>query len=215
MTHRSLALVFLASLWFAQPSFAQDEPAPASPSVENEIPPGEPEKPKAQAGPIEEPIAEGSIKDASEKRRPYTLSLMAYMPWWRGIAGGLKVGGEIPIVHNGFIPKVNDSFSLEPSFAFAYGRYTYSAVFADFNVLYLTPALSAIWSFYFSPKFRLYAAVSLGYTIVSVVDDDITGGYNYFYHDFAVGMFYDFAQHWSFRADVGYSGLRAGIAYLF
>lgn len=215
MTHRSLALVFLASLWFAQPGFAQDELAPSSSgSVDNEMPPGDPPKVKKEEGPIVEPIPEGSIKDVSEKRRPYTISALGYMGYWYGLSGGLRLSGEIPIMHNGFIPKINDSFSLEPSFAFAYGNYAHSAVYGDFSVVRLIPAVSAMWSFYFKTNFRAYAALSLGYTIVTGQDSNVSGNYGYFYHDFAVGIFYDFAKHWALRADVGYTGIHAGLAFL-
>jgi hypothetical protein len=80
-----------------------------------------------------------------------------------------------------------------------------------------TPALSALWSFYFNPKLRVYGSVSLGYTIVNVTNysnSRYAFDFDYFYHEVSVGMFYDFAKHWSLRADLGYMGMRVGIAFL-
>jgi hypothetical protein len=227
VTHRSYALALVWSLGLslglsaasASSALAQDEAqtpntAATSGSIDNEMPPGDPPKVKQQEiG--EAPPAEGSIRDNAEKRRPYAVSLLAAMPWLYSIGGGARVAGEIPVVHNGFIPSINDSFSLEPLFEFSYGL-QHNTVWEDVHGISLTPALSVLWSFYFKPQLRAYAAFSFGYTIVL---DDYEGNgadlnLNHFHHNFAVGMFYDVAQHWSVRAEIGYQGLRAGIAYL-
>jgi hypothetical protein len=178
------------------------------------MPPGDP--PKAKKGEVlEAPPAEGSIKDISEKRRPYTISLQAAVPWLYSIGIGGRVSGEIPIMHNGFIPGINDSFSLEPMFELSYGlQRPLSTGFIDTHAVSYTPALSILWSFYFLPQLRAYLNLNFGYSIV--VDDHKPENLNlnHFHHSVSVGMFYDFAKHWAVRADLGYEGLRAGIAYL-
>ena len=235
VTHRSLArrtarfvslargtarfdLVLLASLFVAQPAFAQDEPAAAPTSsttdIENEAPPGDP--PKVEKVVVEEKPAEGSIKDSSPKRRPYGVSLDMHVPWLDGVGIGFKVSAEIPVMHNGFLPSVNDSFSLEPRFLMARQRwYSYSR-FDDLYVLSFTPAIAAIWSFYFKTNLRAYAFVTMGYSIVNNTNyDDIDlGTLSRFYHDVGVGGYWDFAAHWALRAELGYAGMRIGIAYL-
>jgi hypothetical protein len=213
--HRSFALALLASLWLTPAALAQDEAAPATTSsIDNEMPP--PDAPRAKKqDPSEAPPAEGSIKDASEKRRPYGVSLQAAFPWLYSIAGGFRISGEIPIMHNGFIPSINDSFSLEPLFELTYGRPTNTWASDQVHAINYTPALSILWSFYFKTNLRAYANLTLGWTIV---DDDYPGpgdlDLSHFHHNFSVGMFYDFKPHWSVRAEIGYAGIRAGIAYL-
>jgi hypothetical protein len=211
-----LALVLLASLFVAQPTFAQDlgeSSGSSSGGIDNEMPPGDPPKPPPAAVLEEKPI-EGSIKDVSEKRRPYGVSLDAYMPWLGGFGGGFKVSAEIPIMHNGFIPSINDSFSLEPRFMFSYQSWSSFQARDDLYVMGFTPAAAAVWSFYFKTNLRLYAFVALGFTIVKAANFEVNGLSNRFYHDVGPGMYWDFAQHWSLRAELGYSGMRLGITYL-
>jgi hypothetical protein len=219
VTDRRFALVLLASLFVALPAFAQDDPAAApaasSSDIENEMPPGDP--PPAPKVVVEEKPVEGSIRDVSEKRRPYGVSLDVHVPWLEGIGVGFKLGAEIPIMHNGFIPSINDSFSLEPRFLMAYQRWTSFTRYDDLYVMSFTPAIAALWSFYFKTNLRAYAFVSLGYTIVTKAnhtDDSTSGLAGRFYHDVGVGGFWDFAQHWALRAEIGYSAFRVGIAYL-
>jgi hypothetical protein len=208
--------LFLLGALVALPALAQDlgeSPSAGSSDIDNEMPPGDPPKPPPAAV-IEEKPVEGSIKDTSEKRRPYGVSLDAYLPWLGGFGGGFKVSAEIPIAHNGFIPSINDSFSLEPRFMFSYQSWTSFAARDDLYVMGFTPAAAAVWSFYFKTNLRLYAFVALGYTIVKAANIDVTGLSHRFYHDVGPGLYWDFAQHWSLRAEVGYSGMRLGITYL-
>jgi hypothetical protein len=215
---RLLASVLLASLFVAQPTLAQDDPAApaaASTDIENEMPPGDP--PPAAKVVVEEKPEAGSIRDITEKRRPYGVSLDMHVPWLEGIGIGFKIGAEIPIMHNGFLPSVNDSFSLEPRFLMAYQYWRSFQRVDNMYVLSFTPAIAALWSFYFKTNLRAYAFVSMGFTIVSAVTEiqgSTDGLSNRFYHDVGVGGFWDFAAHWSLRAEMGYAGMRVGIAYM-
>lgn len=167
-----------------------------------------------EAPPAHEASGSG-IKDTSIHHRPYSASALLYVPWWYGIGIGLKLGFEIPIVHDGFIPKLNDSFSLEPSFTFAYSTY-YST--NDVSLVRYTPAISALWSFYLSDRFRVYGALNLGLTVLTYHDDlayfDHDNSY-YFYGELAAGLFYNFSDVFALRAELGWQGLRGGIAFQF
>lgn len=213
------ALGLVASLVVFPPAFAQDEldskPAAPAGDIEHEAPPGDP--PRVAKVVVEEKPAEDSIKDASPKRRQMGLSLDMYVPWLEGVGIGFKLGFEIPIMHNGFLPSVNDSFSLEPRFLMAYQKWRSFAAYDDLHVMAYTPAIAALWSFYFKSNLRAYAFVSLGYTIADNVDYDdrlVKGLENRFYHDVGVGGFYDITKHWSARAEIGYAGMRLGIAFM-
>jgi hypothetical protein len=210
---RTVAIIGVCALFSARAA-AQDVPPPSAGAETANPPP--PPPPNYSTQPAAAPT--GGIRDASEHRRPFTLSVLAYVPWWYGVGIGARVGFEIPIVHDGFIPSLNDSISLEPSFAFAYSTWNTFSYYDDLHALRYTPALAALWSFYFSPKFRVYGSVNLGYTIVSYTGDQ--GGYDfsnedYFYYEICAGLFYDFSQHLSVRAEVGWQALRGGLAVLF
>lgn len=157
------------------------------------------------------------IKDTSDHRRPMTLSLMAYIPWWYGIGIGFSTAFEIPIMHNGFLPNVNDSFSIEPSFGFAYVDY-YSGWDDDYALLF-RPAVAALWSFYLKENLRVYGIVNFGYTRVNRYWNDRVGdvsrGYNDFYGEAGAGVVWNFAERWAVRGEVAFHGIRGGINFQF
>jgi hypothetical protein len=158
-----------------------------------------------------------SIKDAGAHRRPFALALLGYVPWFHGIGIGVSTAFEIPIVHDGFIPRLNDAFSIEPSFGFAYLDH-YGDVEGDYALLF-RPALGAKWSFYLLPALRVYALLSFGYSRVNHyfepgavperASDDL------FYGDLGAGVEWSFAAHAALRAEVAPQGLRAGVSILF
>lgn len=159
-------------------------------------------------------IAVGSIRDASPKERPVGISAMAWIPWWYGLGIGGKAGVEIPVAHDGFLPSVNDSFSLEPSLSIA--SVDHGMLIVDIPTIHVLPAVAGIWSFHFSEHFRLYGAVSLGYGIVSYDDADYDGaGFNYLYTELNAGLGYKLADAVALRAEVGWHGLRGGLQLLF
>lgn len=156
------------------------------------------------------------IKDTSPHRRPMAISGMAYVPWWYGIGIGFSAAFEIPIMHDGFLPNLNDSFSIEPSFGFAYVDY-YSSWDDDYALLF-RPAVAALWSFYLKENLRVYGIVNFGYTRLnrywknSTIDD--SRGYNYFYGEAGAGVFWSFAERWAVRGEVAFHGIRGGISFL-
>jgi hypothetical protein len=182
------------------------------PAAEAAPPP--PPPPTFVSTPAPAPL-EGSIRDVTPHTRPYTLSALAYVPWWYGLGIGVKAGFEITLVPDGFIPSINDSFSLEPSFSFAYSRWN-SFAGVDLNALRYTPAISALWSFHFSPRFRAYGALNLGYTIVTYTGEwaDYYRDGSYFYGELSAGLFYNVSERVALRAEVGWQGLRGGLSIL-
>ena len=106
---------------------------------------------------------------------------------------------------------------IEPSFGFSYTSLGYGVLDDDVNYINFTPAVYGTWSFHFSHEFRAYGAVGLGWNIGTVTGDydfDVDAD-NRFYWDVAAGVFYDVASALSLRGEVGYGGLKAGIALLF
>lgn len=149
---------------------------------------------------------------------------MFYAPWWyHGIGAGGMVRYEIPIVKNGFIPAINDQFSLEPALGFAwqrgYGDYC-DVPGADCRKYYgergtITPVVYGVWSFHITSKFRPYAALGLGADIGIDSDDDWHFHPSNFFFDSAVGLFYRFATPVALRAEIGSGGPKVGLSFYF
>jgi hypothetical protein len=204
--------------------FAQDTAAPAETSSPSASPAYEPYKPAPEGSGSASGGGGGggggsTIKDTSAHRRPMTLSGLAYVPWWYGIGIGMSVGFEIPIMHDGFIPSLNDSFSIEPSFGFAYLDYYYYGNVDNDYALMFRPAVGALWSFYLKPNLRVYGIINFGYTRINRYYDEASTslkyGYNYFYGEAGAGVIWNFAEKWAVRGELAFHGLRGGINYSF
>ena len=150
-----------------------------------------------------------SITDWATHTRDTDLSVMLWLPWYYGFGVGGVVRYEIPIVPDGFIPHVNDEFSLEPNIGIA------ASGCCGESWITIAPALYGTWSFNFSKEFRAYATLGLGYSF-GVYSGAVQGlGYNYFFWDLAAGIFYRWTNAMAFRAELGSQGLKAGISFFF
>jgi hypothetical protein len=198
--------------------------APHAASAQDDLPPPPPPPAAAPApaptyqAPPPETYKPGTLRDSSEHTRPMMLSLQAYLPWFNGLGFGGKLGFEFPIVHQGFISSLNDYISIEPSFSIASVDYSYGIDLegfdADNNLTQLIPAVAGIWSFHLSEEFRVYGSVALGfgfYTGDIYNDENI----NFFYGEVLVGLVYRVGGIFALRAEIGWRGLRGGVAFLF
>jgi hypothetical protein len=139
--------------------------------------------------------------------------VLLWLPYYYGFGVGVQVRYEIPIVPNGFIPPINDSFSLEPSFGIAWTNYDYAA--AGYGIVNFTPALYGLWRFHFSKEFSAYGGLGLGVNIGVVTEP--YGGFQptYFYWDPCIGVNYKWVSSVAFRADLGAQGLKVGFSFYF
>jgi hypothetical protein len=198
----SLVFVISGSLLVANLASAQDS-AYASPQPQ-----------PVYASPAVSSGAPGTIKDRGTHDRPVQLSAQLYIPWFWGIGIGARLGGEIPVVKDGFISSINDSFSIEPAFYFAYSNY-YGNYVDDVNLLQYTIAVAGVWNFHLKPNLTVYGALSVG-----VVIRDWTNVDDRYWNDnkgapfieLAPGVKWKFAERVSLRAEVGWYGPRGGIA---
>ena len=101
--------------------------------------------------------------DWTVQHRTSDLSVLAWLPWYYGFGVGGELRYEIFVLPTGFIPTINDAFSIEPSIGLAYTAY--GVPHYTWSVTDIAPALYGIWSFYFSTPFRLYLGLGLGYNI--------------------------------------------------
>lgn len=156
--------------------------------------------------------ARDSITDNSPKRRPESASVLAYVPWYHGLGFGLTGRFEIPVVHNGFIRSLNNSFSIEPSFGVDWSHWGPNG--ASYDVVDITPAVYGVWTFYISREFNAYGGLGLGFNvgIVSGTHPDTFTG-DYFYWDPVVGIHYKVSRDIALRAEAGAQGLKGGVTF--
>jgi hypothetical protein len=154
-----------------------------------------------------------SITDTSVHMRQPDLSLLLWLPFYYGFGVGAEVRFEFPVLPDGFIPSINDEFSLEPSFGIASTRYGVEG--SDVAIVNFAPALYGIWSFHFSEQFRAYGGLGLGFNFATY-----TGTYRgfqpaYFYWDLVAGISYKFTRDVGFRGEIGPQGFKAGVSFYF
>lgn len=150
------------------------------------------------------------LMDTSPQDRSNQLSFWLGLPFAYGFGLDVGVRFSIPLVKNGFIPRLNNSFELEFGGDLAYylGYYTYSVI-----IPYVEAAVR--WTFYIVPKFAAYAKVGLGlgYAITAY------SGFTPFYLSipFSVGILYWITPSFALRAEAGggydYYGVRIGIGF--
>jgi hypothetical protein len=154
----------------------------------------------------------GSLLDRSPQHRSQMLSVFLGLPYgyfyYGGVPFGLGARYLIPIVHDGFLSAVNDSFNIEfgVDFSGVMGRTFYPV---------LSIPVELMWQFHFTPKFSAYAKVgialefnlvsycSVGYCRTVVTAGGIGG----------VGLMYKFTDKISFRAELGYPWVKVGLGF--
>lgn len=158
---------------------------------------------------------QGAINDASAQRRAQMISGFIGIPAWYWGYGGFpfSVGGRFyqPILHDGFIPPVNDSFGLE------FGADFVGIGARSFGGIVGLP-IEGLWAFHFTPKFAAYMKLGLalelyfgtlywpygGYTSTVAVGLQPIAG---------VGGWYKFSDKVSLRFELGYPGLKVGLGF--
>ncbi len=197
----SLVLVLSGSLVAASVAAAQDT-AYASPQPQ-----------PVYASPAPSSGAPGTLKDKSTHDRPISLSAQAYIPWWYGIGIGVRLGGEIPIVKDGFISALNDSVSIEPWLTLAYSSY-YG--WGEGHMGRYGFGVSGLWNFHLKPSLTVYGMVSIGAEIQRLTWDN-NGDYHHTrgrpFIELAPGVKWHFADRIALRAELGWYGPRGGISF--
>ncbi|MEY4514693.1 MAG: hypothetical protein RLZZ450_6815 [Pseudomonadota bacterium] len=214
----SLIVILGGSLLFVQAASAQGDPGYSSGPQPVYAAPG-----GATVGPRS---AGGGIRDNGPHARPMTASALLSTPWRYGFGIGVTGAFEIPIVHDGFIPSINNSFSIEPFLTIAWNNYGLGSagcglVGCDDNphAWEYTPGVAGLWSFYFSPRLRAYAAVRAGVTVLAVRHDAGFERFDkttpYFFGELAPGIVWNVTDNIALRADIGWwSGLKGGVSFL-
>jgi hypothetical protein len=154
------------------------------------------------------------LKDRSHHERPPMFSFFLNVPWWYGIGIGGGLRFTIPIVPDGFIPKLNDSFELEVGADYEYHRYSV------LNYHAIIIPIEARWTFYFFPELAAYAKLGLGVEIgLGGVALPFGGGIGYgatVYHNIlSPGILYKIGDSIWLRGELWYRGLKIGLGFEF
>lgn len=144
--------------------------------------------------------APGGLLDESPQERSHMLSVFAFLPW--GYGGGAAVRYSIPIVPQGFISKLNDSFDLE------FGADFYSHW--GFDYFGVIGVAEARWTFQVLPKLGVYGKAAVGVRY----DTDPGWGFDP-YVDFVPGVIFQVTETLALRGELGYHGFRAGLGFSF
>lgn len=154
----------------------------------------------------------GGILDASHHNRNQQISAFAFMPWAYGF--GFGVGGRyaLPIAKDGFIPTLNDSLELELGLDAWYA--SWGALGFSYGYVGLAaPVAEAAWTFHITSQFDAYAKLGAGLRFNFWVDSYASGSTVNFYLISSVGINYKFTEKTMLRAELGYTGLRAGLGF--
>lgn len=161
----------------------------------------------------------GGLFDTSEHERPQMLSVYGILPWGYGFGFGAAARYGIPIVKQGFIPKLNDSVELEFGGDLWFASYNYGFLGSSYDYGYtgLLIPVEGQWSFHLTPRVTTYAKVGLGWNFYFWNTDDRVGDLSGsgFWWNTAWGATYRVGESMFLRGEVGVTGLKAGLALTF
>lgn len=155
---------------------------------------------------------QGGLLDRSPQRRSQELSFFLGLPYnyfYYGFGVGLGARYYIPILHDGFIPAVNDEFGIEfgADFTGAFGGYFLPIIDIPVEVM---------WNFHFTPKFSAYAkvGVALELSIYSNAYLTYSAGTHVGVQPVSgVGLHYKINDTINLRAEVGYPWVKIGLGF--
>ncbi|MFZ5438588.1 MAG: hypothetical protein ACOZQL_01200 [Myxococcota bacterium] len=157
---------------------------------------------------------QGALLDRSPQKRNQMLSLFLGLPvgyfYYAGFPFGFGARYDIPILHDGFIPAINDSFHIEFGLDFSG-----VAGYRTFYPLLAIP-VEVMWQFHMTQKLGLYAKLgaALEFSFISYCPTvgpctGVVGGRPIG----NVGLIYKFSEKLSFRAEVGYPWVKVGLGF--
>lgn len=159
----------------------------------------------------------GGLYDGSKHERSQQITGFLFLPWWAGFGIGAGARYGLPLLHDGVIPDLNDSLALELGLDAWYASWGYFG--GSYGYLGLAaPVAELAWTFHITDRFDAYAKLGVGWSFwfytgnISGVSGLSHGG---FYFVGGGGINYKLAEKLTLRAELGYSGLRGGLAFAF
>lgn len=221
------AAVGLFGVLISQAALAQapgdTQPAPggatAPPPAESTLPPPAPESNPPPA--VAAPGTPSSPAPFGVTGGPGGPSLWGVLPW-----GGYGLGARymlpLPITQLLTRTKFRDYWSLEFGADLLHWNYDYGVVGAQgFNYSWteVVPVVGMMWQVWFTENFAAYPKIEMGYAFgwYSDTNGTTTGlsGGNHFFPSGTAGVLYKVGNGITLRAEAGYVGGKAGLAWLF
>lgn len=157
----------------------------------------------------------GYLLDRSSQSRQHMLSFFGGIPYryagW-GLPIGIGARYYLPLVHNGFIPPINDSFGLE------FGADLSMGIGYNYVPLFFALPVEAMWNFHFTDRFAAYAKLGLAVEFNTYSwNSNVSGLYIGLSPVSGVGILFKPNPAGSFylRAEVGYPWTKIGIGFGF
>ena len=147
-----------------------------------------------------------ALMDASPQTRHQMLSFFAELPYYYAYGVGVGAGARytLPIVPDGFIPKLNDSVELEFGVDLSY-------VLLGAGYIGIGIPAEARWTFHITDKFDAYGKVAVGWVFGVGAYVGPTVGYPYF--STGLGVLYKLTDSLSLRGEIMSGGLKGGIGF--
>jgi hypothetical protein len=210
---RTFALaVGLLGVFASQVALAQEPPpAPTQP------PPTEPAPPPAVAA----PGTTGTQMQVGPAAGPTGPSLWGVLPW-----GGYGLGARymipVPITQILTRTRFRDYWALEFGADMLHFNYDYGLGGTAFSYSWteIIPVVGMMWQVWLTDDFAVYPKIELGYAFGWYSDTNGTStgtlsGGNHFFPDGTAGLLYKLGNGITLRAEAGYVGGKAGVAWLF
>lgn len=140
------------------------------------------------------------IKDAGSTSRPMQVDVVASVSWWDVGMGGWFA---YPILPEGFIKPLNDSFCIEGGIVA-----TYFYGWGYYNFFAITPLAGVRWNFFLTEDWTVFATAKVGARI------GFERHTSNFWGGGSVGGYWNFSDSMALRLEVGAPfGLQAGLSF--
>ena len=158
---------------------------------------------QSNANPSGPPEQSGGLMDKSTHTYNPSITLWGFVPF-NGIGAGARL--TLPLIANGFIQDINDSFELELGVDAAFG----AIGLGGGPVTLVDIPIEGRWTFHFTPSFLAYVKLGVGSVIYLSIYSGVTP-YAVFYVEGAIGAQYDFSKNFGVRIEGGSHSLHLGI----
>ena len=150
------------------------------------------------------------VKDKSvHDTRPTRVDVEATVGFIGYFGGGVGGWFVLPIVPDGFIPALNDSFSLEMGVTFEYHRWA-----GSYSYVRIVPLGGVRWDFHLTKDWTVFAKAKFGWELGMAEsgwsETNRVGGPA---ADFGLGAYYHFTKGVALRLDLGNFGASAGLSF--
>ena len=195
-------------------AMAQETPPAGAPA--NTPPPAETTPPPA----VQAPGRSSTPAPFGAAAGPGGPTIWGILPW-----GGYGIGARymipLPITPLLTRTKFHDYWALEFGADIMHWNYDYGFGTTGYSYSWteIVPVVGMMWQFWINDSFAVYPKIELGYAVgwYSDTQGTTTGlsGGNHFYPDGTAGLLYKLGNGITLRAEAGYVGGKAGVAWLF